>query len=1138
MPGRWLAVSEGLFSTLEIGSAARAGYRLHRLEVFNWGTFDKQVWRLAPDGETSLLTGDIGSGKSTLVDGLTTLLLPAHKVAYNKAAGAESRERTLRSYVEGHYKSERIESSGKSRAVGLRDGGRTYSVILGVFVNDGYDETVTLAQVFQQRDRSTPDRFFVAATKGLSIKDDFSDFGSDLNDLRRRLRAGGAEIFNVFPDYSRSFRRLLGIRSEQALELFHQTVSMKSVSNLNEFVRDHMLEPSDSTDRVRDIIGHFEDLTKAHDAVKRAREQLEALEPLVTTARKYDDALAERGTLERQRDAVKVFVAEQRIRMLTDELAAKDAEGKQLWAKKDEAESLAQVLAGERESLIEERAKAGGDRIGELERLASEARATAADRRRRRALFDAAMADAGLAPLLDSTAFGALSEDVATERSKLETDRRELHALVATLIGDTKELTRRCNAVKGELTSLEQRTSNLPASHTDLRAHLCEDLGLSADDLPYAGELLDVTEERAEWRGAAERVLRGFALSLLVPQERYEAVARWVNAGRLTYRGRDGTPVGAKLVYERVAARRLPLQRQHTDQLVLADCLEAKEGLFREYLRDELTRRADFRCVTSMEAFRAERRAVTREGQVRSGERHEKDDRTRVDDPRTWVLGWANERKVAALRSELNTLETTLDAANNELATADQVLTNLQARQAALARLADYHSWTDLDHAEAEERSAELDAERARLEAGSSRLEEITLSLARNVDRAGAVKTTIEDLTGQLATLAADAKRATADKASDDEFVAAQSPTELEAARSSYDALLARLGADAPRKASQWAGAGNVLSDDLHKRIDRLTRELGGYGQSLGQYMGEVLRRWPELRSDMDASVESRGDFIAFHERVATDDLPRHEAEFKRLLNTETIRELAQFNSWLRRQAEEIDARIDRINGALGAIPYNPGRYIRLEKERTDNQDVQSFRLELRNATDDALAIDDDHYSEQRFLDVKRIIERFRGREGYAEADKAWTRRVTDVRNWFVFSASERDLETDAEWEHYSDSDGKSGGQKEKLAYTILAASLAYQFGLEWGVEKSRDFRFAVIDEAFGRGSDVSTRYALELFAKLGLQLLIVTPLQKVHIIEPFVKAIGFVDNPNGTYSRLQTMTIEDYRERRDKASG
>lgn len=130
-------------------------------------------------------------------------------------------------------------------------------------------------------------------------------------------------------------------------------------------------------------------------------------------------------------------------------------------------------------------------------------------------------------------------------------------------------------------------------------------------------------------------------------------------------------------------------------------------------------------------------------------------------------------------------------------------------------------------------------------------------------------------------------------------------------------------------------------------------------------------------------------------------------------------------------------------------------------------------------------------------------------------------------------AASERDRETGEVHEHYTDSDGKSGGQKEKLAYTILAASLAYQFGLEWGVEKSKDFRFAVIDEAFGRGSDQSTRYALELFEKLGLQLLVVTPLQKVHVIEPYVSSIGFVDNPTGSASRVHTLTVEEYRERR-----
>ena len=164
---------------------------------------------------------------------------------------------------------------------------------------------------------------------------------------------------------------------------------------------------------------------------------------------------------------------------------------------------------------------------------------------------------------------------------------------------------------------------------------------------------------------------------------------------------------------------------------------------------------------------------------------------------------------------------------------------------------------------------------------------------------------------------------------------------------------------------------------------------------------------------------------------------------------------------------------------------------------------------------------------------MSRIIERFKGREGQTEADRSWSRRVTDVRNWFTFSASERWREDDTEYENYADSGGKSGGQKEKLAYTILAASLAYQFKLEWGAARSKTFQFVVIDEAFGRGSDESTRFALELFRRLGLQLLIVTPLQKIHVIEPYVAVVGFVDNPRQNYSRLQTLTIDEYRARR-----
>ncbi|WP_308419518.1 ATP-binding protein [Chitinimonas koreensis] len=145
---------------------ALSGFRLVRLEVLNWGTFDGRVWTLQLDGRNGLLTGDIGSGKSTLVDAITTLLVPAQRIAYNKAAGADSRERTLRSYVLGHYKSERNEVTGTAKPVSLRDH-NSYSVILGVFHNAGYDQTVSLAQVFWMKDaQGQPARFFLGRSEG------------------------------------------------------------------------------------------------------------------------------------------------------------------------------------------------------------------------------------------------------------------------------------------------------------------------------------------------------------------------------------------------------------------------------------------------------------------------------------------------------------------------------------------------------------------------------------------------------------------------------------------------------------------------------------------------------------------------------------------------------------------------------------------------------------------------------------------------------------------------------------------------------------------------------------------------------------------------------------------------------------
>ncbi|MES9901990.1 MAG: SbcC/MukB-like Walker B domain-containing protein, partial [Sedimenticola sp.] len=121
-----------------------------------------------------------------------------------------------------------------------------------------------------------------------------------------------------------------------------------------------------------------------------------------------------------------------------------------------------------------------------------------------------------------------------------------------------------------------------------------------------------------------------------------------------------------------------------------------------------------------------------------------------------------------------------------------------------------------------------------------------------------------------------------------------------------------------------------------------------------------------------------------------------------------------------------------------------------LLKDLAQDAEVRDCRQQLRQLLSGVLD-EEQLYTEEKFLQVKAVIDRFNGREGMSDLDKRWTRKVTDVRNWFNFSASERWREDDSEREFYSDAAGKSGGQKEKLAYTILASALAYQFGLEWG---------------------------------------------------------------------------------------
>ncbi|MEI2778161.1 MAG: ATP-binding protein [Tetrasphaera sp.] len=645
---------DGLFSAVELDAAvagAKPGFRLTRLEVLNWGTFDGRVSRLDLDGETTLLTGDIGSGKSTLVDAVTTLLLPANRINYNKAAGADNRERDLRSYVQGHYKSERIESTGGSRAVGLRDH-RHHSVILGVFTNEGYAAEVTLAQVFWTRDTSAqPNRFFVTADRPLSIAGDFTDFGSEIAVLKRRLRAGGADIADHFPDYGTRLRRLLGIGSEQALELLHQTISMKAVGNLTDFVRQHMLEGADAADRISTLVGHFDNLTRAHDAVRRAKDQLAGLDPIVAHCDSHAALQEQMDRSAQARTALRFWIADRKGQLLATRREAIETEiGSVEDARSQAGEEIARLHAEQRRLELA-RDGAGGSRLAELTRLIDDERSRRADKEARAGQHAALLAEAGLDAVADADGFARARAEAHARLLALDEEASEVEGRRTELAVDQRRAKDESDTLGAELRSLRGRSSNIDARNLAIREALRAALGVAEAELPFVGELIQVRAEHEEWRGAAERVLRGFALSVLVPAEHYDAASAWVDANHL----------GGRLVYYRVPPRFTKDSRPLQPHTVLADLLDVLPGPFADWVTRELGRRADHACAASIAELRTHARAVTRAGQVKSGDgRHEKDDRFRIDDRTRWVLGWSNEDKIDALLEKASGVQRSL----------------------------------------------------------------------------------------------------------------------------------------------------------------------------------------------------------------------------------------------------------------------------------------------------------------------------------------------------------------------------------------------------------------------------------------------------------------------------------------------
>ena len=661
-----------------------------------------------------------------------------------------------------------------------------------------------------------------------------------------------------------------------------------------------------------------------------------------------------------------------------------------------------------------------------------------------------------------------------------------------------------------------------------LRETLCAALNIAESELPFAGELIQVRKEESVWEGAIERVLHGFGLSLLVSDAHYQAVSAYV----------DRTHLAGRLVYFRTAADARPAASLAAQSL--ANKVEIKtDSTFYQWLMTELARGYDYLCCDNLEDFRRHPKALTRQGQVKTGGvRHEKDDRHRIDDRSRYVLGWSNEGKILALETQLKQHQAEGNALLGRLEKTEAALKELDKQQAALLELLRPAEFSLIDWQQTVAQIHQLQEEKRELEQSSDVLRSLNEQLAEIAKHLETANKQLGELQNKIGSQKNDLGNAQSDLF-DAKNILEQLP-EVERAilfsnldKQAVEAMEGKL----PNTPKQCDEAEKQMRKWLQSRIDNTRRKANEVSNLIIAAMQQYIAAYPADCREVNASLDSSAEFTRILNHLMSEDLPRFKSKFKELLNKNTINEVALLQNKLDRESHTIRDKIDTINRSLIQIEYDSGTYIQLIPDPDPDMETRQFKEDLKGClAHTSTGAEDELYTEHRFALVKKIIDRFNGRQDTTQADRNWMRKVTDVRNWYRFSASERWKEDGTEKEFYSDSAGKSGGQKEKLAYTILASALAYQYGIDQQNRSTRAFRFVMIDEAFGRGSDESARYGLELFAKLGLQLLIVTPLQKIHVIENYVRSVHLVHNQEGRNSMVRSLTIAEYLEEKARS--
>ena len=613
---------------------------------------------------------------------------------------------------------------------------------------------------------------------------------------------------------------------------------------------------------------------------------------------------------------------------------------------------------------------------------------------------------------------------------------------------------------------------------------------------------------------------------MLVPKEIIPKVSEYIDKNFLKL----------KIVYYSIDTKKTRYELSYFEPSSVLNKIDIKlENIFSAWIKKQLSDKYNYICCDTLEDFRINKKALTKSGQIKSDTRHEKDDRTAIDDRRNYIMGFSNKSKIKVLEENLKEKEKQLKILYFDLEEIKKDIDKFQKNKENIENLKRFKDFSELDILTSQNKIEELKKFIDKLKSENNILKELEKELESTRKSHSILKTKIKKLSGELSTINVELTKYNKDFQKNSLFLNAEEKFSVYEDDFEFLRKNSSFWTDFPLTLENIDIFEKKYSTYLNKKKNDLEEENRVLEKRIENYMKEFKNKYSIETRDFDSSIDSLNEYNIFLNKLLKDDLPKYEEKFKEELQENIFRHIISFRENLTRQETTIKDKIKEINDSLYSIDYSRGRYIKLIQKRTQDKEILDFRASLNNITENSM--DENNLAEEKFFEIKKIIDRFKGRVNETERDKKWTLHVTDVRNWFHFSATEYWRDNDEEYEHYTDSGGKSGGQKEKLAYTILGASLAYNYGIN---EKEKSsFRLIIIDEAFLKSSDESATFGLELFKKLDFQFIIVTPLLKINTMEPYVRHVGFVTYNDTTHkSRIHNLTLGEYIKMKEKYNG